>query len=96
LYIIVQYSNHKKKINSLKKKVTASNVDDWKAQACGYKFKELKIKIERIYGTLLEIESKIPIHGSRRRCFIRPFRVAFKFMYGNFPFRITVYRWEFN
>jgi hypothetical protein len=31
--------------------------------------------------SLLEIESEIPIYRMRRRCFIRPYRVAFSFVF---------------
>jgi hypothetical protein len=45
---------------------------------------------------LLEIESEIPIYRTRRRCFIRPYEFAFSFVYGNFPSRISVYKWKFS
>jgi hypothetical protein len=40
--------------------------------------------------TLLEIESEIPIYGTRRRCFIRPYGFVFSFVYGNFCPEIPV------
>jgi hypothetical protein len=47
-------------------------------------------------NTLLEIESEIPIYRTSRRCFIRPYELAFSFVYGNFPSRISVYKWKFS
>jgi hypothetical protein len=47
-------------------------------------------------STLLEIESEIPIYRTRRRCFIRPYEFAFSFVYGNFPYRISVCKWKFS